>query len=105
MIFIMAEVPHLRFTSMGEGDSIVVDTIAVDTIAVKSNIPDTAAMDSLHKAIWLRNKAVDDSLAADSANRQRKNGIDSPVEYTADDSMTYEGADALEVRVRDLFDE
>ena len=31
MIFIMAEVPHLRFTSMGEGDSIVVDTIAVDT--------------------------------------------------------------------------
>ena len=95
MIFIMAEVPHLRFTSMGEGDSIVVDTIAVDTIAVKSNIPDTAAMDSLHKAIWLRNKAVDDSLAADSANRQRKNGIDSPVEYTADDSMTYEGATGI----------
>ncbi|MDE7086356.1 MAG: LPS-assembly protein LptD, partial [Prevotella sp.] len=52
---------------------------------------DTAQMDSLHKAIWIHNKAVDDSLRADSLNRQRKNGIDAPVHYTADDSMTYEG--------------
>ena len=48
-------------------------------------------MDSLQLLIWKRNKAVDDSLAADSANRQRKNGIDAPVEYSAEDSMTYEG--------------
>lgn len=52
-------------------------------------------MDSLQKAIWMHNKAIDDSLRADSLNRQRKNGIDAPVEYTADDSMTYEGASGL----------
>ena len=52
-------------------------------------------MDSLQKAIWLHNKAIDDSLAADSLNRQRKNGIDAPVEYTANDSMTYEGENGV----------
>ena len=34
---------------------------------------------------------MDDSLYADSLNRQRKNGIDAPVHYTAEDSMTYDG--------------
>ena len=52
-------------------------------------------MDSLQLLIWKRNKAIDDSLAADSANRQRKNGIDAPVSYTAEDSMTYEGATGI----------
>ena len=47
-------------------------------------------MDSLQKAIWLHNKQIDDSLYADSLNRQRKNGIDAPVEYSAADSMVYE---------------
>jgi hypothetical protein len=28
-------------------------------------------LDSLHRAIYLRNKAMDDSIAADSANRKR----------------------------------
>ncbi len=56
---------------------------------------DTVGLDSLQKAIWLRNKAVDDSLATDSLNRLRKNGIDSPVEYTATDSMTYEASSAI----------
>ena len=58
IIFVVAEVPKLRFPQQDE---------------------------------VRRNKAVDDSLAADSANRQRKNGIDAPVEYSAEDSMTYEG--------------
>jgi lipopolysaccharide assembly outer membrane protein LptD (OstA) len=52
-------------------------------------------MDSLHKAIWKHNKAIDDSLRADSINRQRKNGIDAPVHYTANDSMTYEGESGI----------
>ncbi len=56
---------------------------------------DTAGMDSLHLAIWKRNKAVDDSLYADSLNRQRKNGIDAPVHYTAEDSMTYDGVTGM----------
>ena len=56
---------------------------------------DTTLMDSLHKAIWKHNKAIDDSLRADSINRSRKNGIDAPVYYTATDSMTYEGATGI----------
>ena len=103
--FVVAEVPRLRFPQGATGvDSVVIGDIVVDNVdssaiksvvadsmAVESNIPDTASMDSLQLLIWKRNKAVDDSLAADSANRQRKNGIDAPVEYTANDSMTYEG--------------
>ena len=60
-----------------------------------AQLPDTARMDSLQKAIWMHNKAIDDSLRADSINRERKNGIDAPVAYTAADSMTYEGATGL----------
>lgn len=69
------------------------DSTANDTTQLLS--VDTASMDSLQKAIWMHNKVIDDSLRADSLNRQRKNGIDAPVEYTADDSMTYEGASGL----------
>ena len=50
---------------------------------------DTTTMDSLELAIYKHNKAVDDSLALDSINRSRKSGIDSPVEYSANDSLTY----------------
>ena len=57
--------------------------------------PDTTKMDSLQLAIYHHNKAVDDSLAFDSLNRKRKNGIDSPVQYTANDSLTYEAGTGL----------
>ena len=109
IVFVVAEVPRLRFVgSTAEGDSIVTDSakrlpsdsvkrLLSDSVktqlsdSLESLLPDTASMDSLQLLIWKRNKAVDDSLAADSANRQRKNGIDAPVEYTAEDSMTYDG--------------
>ncbi len=51
--------------------------------------PDTTKMDSLQLAIYRHNKAIDDSLAFDSLNRKRKNGIDHPVTYTADDSLVF----------------
>jgi len=51
---------------------------------------DTTTMDSLELAIYQYNKLIDDSLTLDSLNRQRKNGIDAPVKYTATDSLTYE---------------
>ena len=51
---------------------------------------DTTTMDSLELAIYKHNKAIDDSLALDSINRSRKRGIDSPVEYSANDSLTYD---------------
>jgi len=75
-------------------DSIVADSMAADS-AARTLLPDTAGMDSLQKAIWLHNKLIDDSLYADSLNRERKNGIDAPVEYSAADSMTYEGTSGI----------
>ncbi|MFW5513159.1 MAG: putative LPS assembly protein LptD, partial [Prevotella sp.] len=39
---------------------------------------------------WLRNKAVDDSIHLDSLNKQKKNSIEMPVDYTANDSMVYD---------------
>ena len=55
---------------------------------------DTTTMDSIELAIYKHNKAIDDSLARDSINKRRKNGIDAPVEYSADDSLTYDAANA-----------
>ncbi len=117
MVFIMAGVPNLRFTGLGEAqDSVAVDPVpqdtidpvvpinpidtaavdSLDSIAPKDSVlADTVGMDSLQLLIWKRNKAVDDSLYADSLNRQRKNGIDAPVTYSAEDSMTYEASTGL----------
>ena len=64
---------------------------ALDSARLARLQPDTAGMDSLRKAIWLHNKIIDDSLRADSLNRKRKNGIDAPVQYSAEDSMVYIG--------------
>lgn len=50
---------------------------------------DTTDMDSLQLAVYHHNKAVDDSLRLDSINRKKKNGIDAPVTYQADDSLVY----------------
>ena len=77
----------------------VVDTVAPPDTAQPSDLspqpsvpnePDTTQMDSLQILIYKRNKAIDDSLRLDSLNRQRKNSIEAPVEYSAQDSMTYE---------------
>ena len=53
-----------------------------DTLDALDSINPLDTLDSLHRAIYLRNKALDDSIAADSANRKRKNGIDFPVPAT-----------------------
>ena len=49
-------------------------------------------MDSLQLAIYHHNKAIDDSIRADSMMRARSNGIDAPVKYSADDSLVYDAA-------------
>lgn len=54
-----------------------------------ANVVDTTQMDSLELAIYKYNKQIDDSISMDSLNRQRKNGIESPVEYEASDSIVY----------------
>ena len=76
------------------------DTVRVDSAITEKKSVDTAlaqtalsqaidTLDSLHRAILLHNKAIDDSIRLDSLNRKKKNGIDAPVEYTADDSLVY----------------
>ena len=67
----------------------------VNVLTDSPNLPDTTKMDSLQLAIYHHNKAIDDSLALDSANRKRKNGIDAPVHYVANDSLTYEAATGM----------
>ena len=68
-------------------DSLQSDNLKDDDAAV-----DTTAMDSLQLAIYHHNKAVDDSIHLDSLNRQKKNGIDAPVNYTANDSLVYDAS-------------
>ncbi len=63
-------------------------TIATPSDSLLAN--DTTRMDSLQLAIYHHNKQVDDSLRADSIMRSRRNGIDAPVHFTAEDSLVYD---------------
>ena len=56
---------------------------------------DTTTMDSLELAIYKYNMVIDDSLRLDSINRQKKNGIDSPVKFSATDSLIYEAGTGM----------
>ena len=67
----------------------VADSVTNDTARLNSE-PDTTHMDSLQLAIYHHNKAIDDSIKLDSINRTKKNGIESPVQYQASDSMVYD---------------
>ena len=61
-----------------------------DSTKIESAEIDTLSMDSLQLAVYHHNKAVDDSIRADSINRASKRGIDAPVTYSANDSMVYD---------------
>lgn len=98
-----------RDTALLKRDSAVRDTFAVAEIpldslgadaadtaaAIEYSGPDTTKMDSMQLAIYHHNKAIDDSIAFDSLNRKRKNGIDAPVHYTAEDSIVYDATTGL----------
>ena len=106
----MAGLPSLRFIHIVKSEREVSDSIvpadSIDSLNLSPftlnkvdslnpapstiNQVDTTQMDSLQLLIYKRNKAIDDSLRLDSLNRQRKNSIEAPVEYSAQDSMTYE---------------
>ncbi len=64
----------------GSNDSTKIETAEIDTLS----------MDSLQLAVYHHNKAVDDSIRADSINRASKRGIDAPVTYSANDSLVYD---------------
>ena len=88
-------VPQGKKTKKTKTSAVVVDTLLKgqspkDSKAVDKNIPDTTKMDSLQLAIYHHNKAIDDSIRADSMMRARSNGIDAPVKYSAEDSLVYD---------------
>ena len=89
---------HPEIAAVVESLADSLDEAPVDTMipanmesAIKTK-RDTTTMDSLELAIYKYNKVIDDSLALDSINKRRKNGIDSPVEYAANDSLVYEAS-------------
>ncbi|MBF1632975.1 MAG: LPS-assembly protein LptD [Prevotella sp.] len=99
VVFAMASVnmpvPQGKKTKKAKASAVVVDTLLKgqspkDSKAVDKNIPDTTKMDSLQLAIYHHNKAIDDSIRADSIMRARSNGIDAPVKYSAEDSLVYD---------------
>ena len=88
-------VPQGKKTKKAKASAVVIDTLlkgqgSKDSKAVDKNIPDTTKMDSLQLAIYHHNKAIDDSIRADSMMRARSNGIDAPVKYSAEDSLVYD---------------
>ena len=100
IMLMMAEVP-LALYSKRTGHLNMADSLGADTLLIPGQEAaiklkrDTSTMDSIELAIYKHNKAVDDSLAQDSINKSRKNGIDSPVDYSANDSLTYSAANGL----------
>ena len=95
IVMMMAEGPLSSYSKRDRQDDVTdsvsrqqLDTLLTERVEASAKTKrDTSTMDSLELAIYKHNKAVDDSLALDSINRSRKNGIDSPVEYSADDSL------------------
>lgn len=104
VVFAMASVnmpvPQGKKTKKAKVSAVVVDTLLKgqspkDSKAVDKNIPDTTKMDSLQLAIYHHNKAIDDSIRADSMMRARSNGIDAPVKYSAEDSLVYDAESGI----------
>lgn len=80
--------PDKRLTGK-KSDTTQTDSSRVKGLQADDAATDTTSMDSLQLAVYHHNKAVDDSLRLDSINRKKKNGIDAPVNYQADDSLVY----------------
>lgn len=98
VIFVMAGVRGMStFGKVFDNDTIdntkpdpKFNNIIPDSITIASIAPDdTTTMDSLQKAIYFHNKAIDDSIRLDSINKRKSNGIESPVHYESKDSMVY----------------
>ena len=82
----------LRDTAELSADANADTAAAILRDSLGHEIVDTTKMDSMQLAIYRHNRAVDDSIRLDSLNRQRANGINSPVEYAANDSLVYDAS-------------
>ena len=89
VMFAMADV-HLPLPFGNSRGEVTHDSLSAAADSVRRPVqPDTTMMDSLQKAIYKYNKQVDDSIHADSINRQKSNGLNAPVEFASDDSLVY----------------
>ena len=89
VMFVMADV-HLPLPFGNSRGEVTHDALSAAADSVRRPVqPDTTMMDSLQKAIYKYNKQVDDSIHADSINRQKSNGLNAPVEFASDDSLVY----------------
>ena len=90
VLFVMANVDYQfrKRHKSASNDSVAINKTLKTDSANRQPI-DTTQMDSLQLAIYHHNKLIDDSIRLDSLNRQKKNGIDAPVNFSANDSMVY----------------
>lgn len=91
VLFVMANVDYQfrKRHKSASNDSVAINKTLKTDSANRQPI-DTTLMDSLQLAIYHHNKLIDDSIRLDSLNRQKKNGIDAPVNFSANDSMVYD---------------
>ena len=91
-VFVMAGIHSSSFLKKRDAerrDTVMSKDSVASTTAEKASL-DTTQMDSMQLAIYHHNKAIDDSVRLDSINRSKKNGIDAPVNYSANDSLIYD---------------
>ena len=91
VLFVMANVDYQfrKRHKSASNDSVAINK-TLKTDSANHQPIDTTQMDSLQLAIYHHNKLIDDSIRLDSLNRQKKNGIDAPVNFSANDSMVYD---------------
>ena len=94
IMFVMADTNIPIFQNRKEKAPVVSDSVMQSDSIMRDSlgnvVVDTTRMDSLELAIYHHNKAIDDSIRLDSLNRQKSEGINSPVQYSADDSLVYD---------------
>lgn len=94
IMFVMADTKIPFFQKKKENIQVVSDSVMQSDSIMRDSlgnvVVDTTKMDSLELAIYHHNKAIDDSIRLDSLNRQKSEGINSPVQYSADDSLVYD---------------
>lgn len=96
IMFVMADTNIPFFQKKKEKTQMVTDSVMQSDSIMRDSlgniVVDTTKMDSLELAIYHHNKAIDDSIRLDSLNRQKSEGINSPVQYSANDSLVYDAS-------------
>ena len=86
IMFVMADTNIPFFQKKKEKTQMVTDSVMQSDSIMRDSlgniVVDTTKMDSLELAIYHHNKAIDDSIRLDSLNRQKSEGINSPVQYS-----------------------